>query len=1433
MYKWGNICMLRKLTLLTVGIVLLCSITIATVKAESTVYVPPLAFNVVSALAKEQDLQKGLETSLKEQNVTWFWELGGGMEKAMTANSEAEFTDMLNKNVETVKTLYSVGMQYAEGKYTDMAITITDAAIGKLNNPAATAVWEMVKLTRESYKAVEASQDALNIEMLYSVVNKDRRIIGESKGGAPVTININSQTVDYFFDKYLITDASVRAMVKSYVEKSLGQSWPEQSWKDYMIGLAAVGSGIDTKEEAELRQLQSEEFRNVARGWIRSLLADVNKQVTLEYYRTRVRQEMAEYSQYAKKVGTYYESGYPVMWKILRQKKNAIQNIPTYKEDLKAALKDIASANIAYQAVAKSTEKQKEKCFDTWLAILNPHDRKLLEDAAGAYIADATTLNREIEKARDDIQKFRAIYSKYIETAYDGESEVNPDWTGRTDNEGNLMPDYFGAEVMVEQYFKPLIVLEDIDSHEAAVDTVIDDAVKLLNQGDFNGTNLLFANKLGKAKTSVWADVYELMDEASIKLNEMCNPSQDFAKMSNPDLKAHAQENAQYAKRIQPKLKQEYVNEKYEDALKYYIEQWKIACNIAQEDMARVHAINNAKIAEKNSKTGAVYDAYKAMSDAANVNYKRITALMNNISEMIRDTASLRNLDTNGKSLYKAEGDKADWCPDAPADKDAPLLSVDADLYNRALKEGGVGGSASYVMELESFIDKTISEHEAAFEMWNEQGKISAEDLQMIGIFVDGAEGFSKIVKDMDERISYIPDYVSAERADTNKYIARLLPASQRCTSEHDRFVLYSDAFKEWEEKITKSGVFKVNSNKLVYTKIHADINTGMAKVEKPYSHYLTENELKDEMTDLMQYALPSGLRAYLASAYPGAFQEYSALFGLTDIKPAPDENIILNNIIYLGDVKDVQKQVTNATVGTEEFINLMASISEKLPDLVKKHSATYLIFEPQTDGMEATFDTSTGKAYATLAKSIKQRWDEHNNAILAEMQANEEAGQKELNKKLEEMFGGELKPLDSDDYWIVDPRVNYQPYPEMGGKVILTTQDTISGKIYFTGTINTLSNVEKVLFSIDGGRSWTERNLAPVINAEVTPYPNTNYNPVVKLIRPDGFEPIELSFSNESTVTYSSESSAKRILDAVKQIADAYERQDLMTFDNLISENFAGGYSALEEGVRFDFEMFTSIRLKIYVNRIIELGSGRYAISTKWDKTHIPRSTGSEQKTSGQTVITLVSEAEQMKIQNLRGDLLYATLSPDIAVASGLSTTIVDEITDARDNRTPSQPGAGTFSGTTGSGGGSSGGSIIAINTVTRNNYSPAFAFDFDTGNLQTGITPGPGAIPTWADVTFEGDPWFSENSAVFIDMSGSNTFANLNTAPDAGYAALDWTANLPSDVGKVYAFITSSGNYGKLEIISASVDGGTGNGNISFKYAIQTDGSKNIATQ
>lgn len=261
--------------------------------------------------------------------------------------------------------------------------------------------------------------------------------------------------------------------------------------------------------------------------------------------------------------------------------------------------------------------------------------------------------------------------------------------------------------------------------------------------------------------------------------------------------------------------------------------------------------------------------------------------------------------------------------------------------------------------------------------------------------------------------------------------------------------------------------------------------------------------------------------------------------------------------------------------------------------------------------------------------------------------------------------------------YQLYNQRINTRTPPVFFGDLVLLPDDLRQGAIDITARLSSIDRIDRMLFSEDNGRTWVELPLNANISVSITPFPDKPYNPVLK-IRSTLADELIIPFFPSLTIIYRDLDVQQMVTLAVKELAEAYERADIGAFSRLVSEGFIGNKTFLEEGVRLDFDLFMDIRLDIYINRIEKRGN-TYVVETKWNKSQTPRKTGQQQTTTGTTTMVMVLQDGMMKIQNLRGNLLYATLSPEIAQTSGLSAGVIDQIRTAGNERNPVQPGAAT----------------------------------------------------------------------------------------------------------------------------------------------------------
>ncbi|OIO36157.1 MAG: hypothetical protein AUJ74_03640 [Candidatus Omnitrophica bacterium CG1_02_44_16] len=284
----------------------------------------------------------------------------------------------------------------------------------------------------------------------------------------------------------------------------------------------------------------------------------------------------------------------------------------------------------------------------------------------------------------------------------------------------------------------------------------------------------------------------------------------------------------------------------------------------------------------------------------------------------------------------------------------------------------------------------------------------------------------------------------------------------------------------------------------------------------------------------------------------------------------------------------------------------------------------------------------------------------------------------------------------------------------------------------------------------------------------------------------------------------------------AVTALANAYEKNDISGSSGLISRDFLGNKAAFEEGARFDFGIFSGIRLSLSINRIMEQG-GMMAAYIRWDKAQTARHSSGEQKTNGMTTLIFVEEDGIMKLKSLKGNLIFATLSTDIAQDSGLGFSVIDEIRAAHDAREPKQPGAAFGSGV----GFDKNGQVAQEPTLpkllmsqgSRRGEIPQLHMGFD---FSTGMATSAGV----GDFTMLGGVLQGQGGAK-IREAGMD-FSSITQAPASGYS----DPVLLND-NAAYCFITKEGYYGKMKI------GAVMGVHFVFEYVLASDVTKNLVNR
>jgi len=462
----------------------------------------------------------------------------------------------------------------------------------------------------------------------------------------------------------------------------------------------------------------------------------------------------------------------------------------------------------------------------------------------------------------------------------------------------------------------------------------------------------------------------------------------------------------------------------------------------------------------------------------------------------------------------------------------------------------------------------------------------------------------------------------------------------------------------------------------------------------------------------------------------------------------------------------------------------------------------------------------------------MMKKTDEEIKAFEKQMQENsarwkreEEERRRREEEERKKREDEEEKIRERGSFNVTDGRINGAAAGDAGpgGEVSVMKNDLRQGAIEITGRLPTSDNVKTLSFGETEQGPWHSIPVTRDFRFALKPQPGKRYVPHVKITTTLNEVMLPI-FPGLSAIVYKDTDYLQLVAETLKKLADAYEQQNTSAFSDCVSRDFLGNKSALEDGIRFDFDTFNSIRLTLFINRIEKRGN-QFAAEVKWNKDQTVRKTGRQQRTEGNTTMIFVLEEGAMRIKNLRGDLIYATLSPEIAEASGLGQKEIDEIKKAREAGTGDQPGAGSGDDTGKSGGqGNTAASTITSGTFTLTQYQlphpPNFdieGFNFASQSKTRETFP----VPVQADFRRR-EGWIESNSGL-VDL-GSVGIDSVDEAPASGY-----TGAVGGAPGHVFAVRLTDGTYALVETQSLAAVFNTPNTS-TFKYKYQRNGTRSF---
>lgn len=1346
----------------------------------------------------------------------------------------------------------------AAGDYDEAVLRALYAGGELVGHPVFKAAIAAAIYTGESYKAVRKSTTGLQIEKLYDALNAER-LAGtvNPQADQPALIPTDDETLNYFYQKYIWDDETTRKLVAAYVNSAFGAGvWSEDEWRRLQYAYINDAYSADPVRRAKLEELNNA-FRKKAKSWIRGLINDLNGQVTYLWAAARLRQTSVGLRNYMQQV-----QGFNASFAQLKQQYESLEklkaNVPEWEKVLAGSPAALEKAKTLLANPKKLNEAQ-QLCAE-WIS-------KMRTATSGAHVVGEMKLFESLKVQRqawydiektlgDSISKAQASIIKDPTLVYQAAAGEN------ISDEKKFYQDNF------EQFMKPYKWIENPDK-------VKDTVLNWLNQGKFDEAYQAAA-VLDNERSSA---VYEYYEGRSGLLSEVAKKRDSI--------------NEEYQNRISELSTEiEKVREQYSAAAKHGRTQEEILCAQKLDTLKAQVTKEQGKIAICNSAYQLATSVSWALHEATTVEYgvtkseiaKIIIAVQDLMQKRLRQWNEYKSFICgqieNALPLKGVTGQGTDFSIQMDEQVDALMSALDklleeakraekyvanapfdyattlGELYRQMEKRSnqiryGASIDTQEVTRRMGEAQELYNQWQSAADKWKNAPGLSTQELLEVQVLVDpdGAKTYGNRRAAIDRTIAGFPGLMSKINGKGNECV-RLADETVKDRQQGSDWI--NDKLREVQSFFKAQEAAKAIKNKGsapdpdYEVVVEKEMDMGISNT--PYRHYMLEKDVAAYATEIMsgwdQFAGVQFLKTYA----PKVYEKLKASAKPTGIKMASEDNVIVrtgasSNMTIWKSALDKLASAVDAVKYDASDLNFsmqMVTVSNVegmasfLTTAASDKKVRYAVDESYKN-YASDYDNALGKRYLEILEKLKKTFDEREEYLVKTETKGPDGGPGGPGEKPAGPDGGEpakpsvpTKPTPTpftpkkpaspiSNYRILNPRINTVDVRSASGEVVIMADELRQGKIVITGSLSTTDNIDKMLISEDSGRTWKEMPVNRNLEYAITPMVGMRYDVVLK-IKTKLLEEFTVPFfENISAIVYKNISYTQMVKDAVKQLADVYEAQNIAAFDALVSRSFIGNRVFLVEGVRFDFDMFNNIRLKIYIDRIEQRG-GIYVAETHWDKTQYPRSTGQAQLTTGRTVMMFVLEDGKLQLQNLRGNLIYATLSVEIAQSSGLGSDVVNQIATDFNDRIPAQPGAGT---TVESGGVSSSAPLTTRSATVISAPPPG-------GPGIRGLNFVTGAITTTGvgDFDFNNGNTFAMNGAAQIQLSGSS-YDTITEAPTGGYAAV--AGGMVA--GNVYIFRTMGGFYGKMRVTSI-VNNPPVNDTITFDYAVQTDGSRNINT-
>ena len=870
--------------------------------------------DLAAEIASGQDATAGMQKYAKDKYSDWMWQAAGGYENLWNGNIVGEsYIEQIKGKFDKIQIaidlLSKLALAIDSGNYDEGLYHTVEAAVSVANHPLVNATWAAAKLTYESHMMVKSTEAERQISILFHHLHKDRRLFAAEEGEMK-QIPINKDTVDYFFNEYIVTDFTMRAKVKDYVEVRLNEEWPEESWGSWLNNLRAVGSGVDSSEAEETIALQGE-YRNIARGWIKHLMEDVNLEAQRWYSEMKLRKLRAEFEQFRSQFTAFNNDIEGLLRNFLRAKEIRSRE-EFYREFL-------VTSDKAYNRLITQLDKSENKKRNVLLDIY---------EEAGDFKFKVMSYRSQLQWAgmKDLAKLYLEHYRKWIDLRDSIHNSIPPVISETEAIEETFDTNNVWSSEIGELYnilIGDLLGKPEFMNNSAEIEGLKKEFAALFKEGSISDDrDTLLDNNAYDSVMSKWSDIYKKgKDELQSRVN-IANRRIDLYNLyrKGGDISTANEKDIQIIEKINSIIKKMSEEGKGSEVLRwFYINDLasfyvhkavyvpgKLYLDKADNWFAERINLLNQKKSIRQQQYAQIYaylhkirdiflpDAYEF---SPYTRYSYYNSSDNELDKLINLISFLKP----SKDLSDSEKRIKEFSFSSYQGVSGSILKMPGRLENDALEISSNGLTREYIYEQEIKFEKYIEQSEEAAAIWKKIKLPTTEEIEEIRYLIDKEFSLESLnmlgneILDLQAECAQIKTGLEKNRQLVENDMENRKSTADWLRDKAFRMNIFFDKLAEKnmiDSRLMSNKIFKVILPE-GYAYVGSDPNNyyekakdmrGMILAMKPYPHLMQSDELsnlKGKMTDLKTEWVNSGFYNFYKRYAPGTFKTLENILNL------------------------------------------------------------------------------------------------------------------------------------------------------------------------------------------------------------------------------------------------------------------------------------------------------------------------------------------------------------------------------------------------------------------------------------------------------------------------------------------------------------------------------------------------------------------------